>query len=283
MSMSTLCHAVPGPLALVAALLAVSPVRAAEPAKDALARSAAAFTAMERAEVEKLSTALDALIADPAFVEPFRARDRARLLAVARPRFEKLEAEQLVTHWYFIEPEPSKTCFLRVHSPDTFGDVIARDTLAAAIATKQVGSGKELGKTAFALRVVKPIRVAGEVVGYMELGEEIGHFLARLKAQTGDDFAILADKGRIDRKELAKLRGEDRWDERRDVVLIESTVWNEATVDLGAALEKIPDGGTRIPAWIDGSGRYVGGAFPVRDAANRLVGALFVRRAADKK
>ncbi len=104
-----------------------------------------------------------------------------------------------------------------------------------------------------------------------------------MKAQTGDDYAILADKARVDRKELAKVRGEDRWDERPDVVLIESTVWNEATVDLGAPLGKIPDGGTRIPAWMDGPGRYVGGAFPVRDAANRLVGALFVRRAADKK
>jgi hypothetical protein len=267
-------------LATLLAAVTLLPGSARGAAKDPVAEAAAAYAALERADVEMLSAELDRLVADPALIEPFVARDRARLLAAARPRFERLKAEQMITHWYFIEPEPSRTCFLRVHAPEKAGDRIERATLARAIATKKVGAGKELGQTAFALRVVKPIRVQGAIVGYMELGEEIGHFLTRMKEQTGDDYALLADKERIDRAALASVRKEDRWDERPDVVLIESTVWNERTVTLGVSLAKLPESGTRLPTWTDGSVRYVGGAFPVRDASNDVVGALFVRRVA---
>jgi hypothetical protein len=76
------------------------------------------------------------------------------------------------------------------------------------------------GKIAFALRVVKPFRSEGKVIGYMEMGEEIDHFLTSIKGQTGDDYGVLVDKTRIDRAKLATVRGEDRWDERADVVLI---------------------------------------------------------------
>ncbi len=264
---------------LLAAALLPGLAGAAE--KDPVAEAAAAYAALEKADVEMLSAELDRLAADPAFVGPFVARDRAKLVAATRPVFQRLEAEKMITHWYFIEPEPSRTCFLRVHAPEKFGDRIDRATLDQAIRTQKMGAGKELGATAFALRVVKPIRVKGQVVGYMELGEEIGHFLGRMKQKTGDDYALLADKARIDRKALASVRREDRWDERPDVVLIDSTVWNEATVSLGGPLATLPDGGTRLPPWNDGKGRYVGGAFPVRDASNAVVGALFVRRAAD--
>jgi hypothetical protein len=267
-----------------AATLAVTATHAAggpaAPVKDPVADAAARYAALEKADVEILSAELDRLVADPALVQPFAARDRAKLLVAARPLFERLKAERMVTHWYFIDREPSRTSFLRVHAPEKFGDRIDRATLSQAIATKKMGAGKELGQTAFALRVVKPIRVGGEIVGYMELGEEIGHFLTRMKHQTGDDYALLADKEKIDRADLAAIRKEDRWDERPDVVLIDSTVWNEATIVLGTALAKIPEGGTRLAPWTDGSVRYVGGAFPVRDATNQVVGALFVRRAA---
>jgi len=195
---------------------------------------------------------------------------------MARPTFEKLR-ERGVTHWYFIEPEPTRTCFLRVHSPHLTGDVIERTTLTQAVATHRVGSGKELGKTAFALRVVKPISSGGKVIGYMELGEEIDHFFGRMKAQTGDDFGLLVDKRFIDRKELARILKEDRWDERPDLVLIQSTMWDEKNIDLGGPLPSLTDEGAGFKEWQDGAQAYAGGAFPVRDAAQRVVGAVFVR------
>ena len=278
------------PAVLVAAALGwvVPTIAAGDPKAEGsrpgdAAGYAQAFAALERADVETLSKALDALVVDPALVEPFQARDRARLLAAAQPVFERLKAEKNITHLYFLEPEPSRICFLRVHAPAIFGDVVKRDTFSQAIATHQVGSGKELGKTAFALRVVKPLRGDGKVIGYVELGEEIDHFLERMKAQTGDDYALLVDKKRVDRKELARVRGEDRWNERPDLVLIDSTIWNERTVKLPTHFTKLPDAGREVPSWMDGSRRYAGVAFPVRNAAGEIVGAMFVRHPVDAR
>jgi hypothetical protein len=286
-------HALPRTRTALAAIVAASlgcagPTVATEsskgsPRSEGSARHAEAFAALERADVEVLSKALDALVVDPALVEPFRARDRARLLAAAQPVFERLRAEKNITHLYFLDPEPSRTCFLRVHAPALFGDVVMRDTFSQAIATHEVGFGKELGKTAFALRVVKPFQVDGKVIGYVELGEEIDHFLERMKAQTGDDYALLVDKKRIDRKELARVRGEDRWDERPDVVLIDSTIWNERTIELPMPFAKLPDAGKEAGTWQDGSRTYAGFAFPVRNAAGEIVGAMFVRHAVDAR
>lgn len=271
--------------AVVAAALSAACAHAAgeaqgppvEPAPAAVASSAAAYAALEQQEVDRLSRILDTLIDDPVLVAAFRARDREKLLARARKRFERLKEGQGITHWYFLDPEPSRTCFLRVHAPTLFGDVVARETFSRAIASKEIGHGKELGKTAFALRVVKPIRARGAIIGYMELGREIGDFLVQLKEQTGDDFGLFVDKKRLDRKELAKVRGEDRWDERPDVVLIDSTVWNERLVDLPVPVAQVPDKGMRTGEWIDGNRKFLGGAFPVRDAADQVVGVLYVR------
>lgn len=242
-------------------------------------RAAAAYAELERVDVAMLSRELDALMADPALVEPFRARDRERLLAVARPRFEALRKKHNITHWYFHEKEPARTCFLRVHAPAIHGDLVGRETLSQAIATQKVGAGKELGKTAFALRVVKPIRAGGQLLGYMELGEEIDHFLHRMKAATGDDYALFVDKARIDRRELARIHGEDHWDDRRDVVLVESTLphADERSAEIGVPLRLISDDGNALGETRAGGSAYAFGAFPVRDAANRIVGALFVR------
>lgn len=258
-----------------AALVHGSAALASEPARLAVRRGAALFSELERKDVEQLSKALDALVADPALLEPFRARDRAKLLAAALPRFEKLKAERNITHLYF--HEPARTCFLRVHAPALHGDVIDRETLSQAIATQLIGAGKELGKTAFALRVVKPVRSKGKVVGYVELGEEIDHFLSRMKQLTGDDYGLLVDKSRVDRKELARVRGDDRWDERPDVVLIDSTIWDERNIGVGASLASLPDEGGAIVEWKEGARSFAGSAFPVRDAGKHVVGALFVR------
>jgi hypothetical protein len=255
--------------------LAVTNARAS--VRAAIRRAGATYAELERQEVAKLSEALDRLVADPAVLRPFLARDRKALFAAAKPTFDQLKAERGITHWYFLDKEPERTCFLRVHAPTLYGDVIERATLSQAIATHDVAAGKELGKTAFALRVVKPIMWGGKLVGYMELGEEIDHFLTRMKVQTGDDFALLVEKARVDRKELARVRREDRWDERPDVVLIDSTMWDERNIDIGVPLKKLTDDDVVVREWQADAASYAGGAFPVRDAEQKIVGAVFVR------
>ncbi|BDG01244.1 hypothetical protein AMOR_02400 [Anaeromyxobacter oryzae] len=269
-----------GPLLAAAALIVLSAAPSARASDwgDASIRLAAhSFDALERKDIETLSRALDTLVADRALIDAYRARDRAGLLALAQPRFQQLKAELHVTHWYFLDPEPVPTCFLRVHAPETHDDVVRRDTLAKAIATHGMGAGKELGVTAFALRVVKPIRDGDAVVGYMELGEEIDHFLVRMKEQTGDDYTLVVDKQHVDRKELARVRGQDRWDERPEVVLVDSTCPSARPMSIGVPLAKLPARGRVTGEWSEGKLRYVGGAFPVLNAGGHVVGALLVR------
>jgi hypothetical protein len=275
-------HAAKSGAALLAcvALLCARSTLAADGARAAVRaavrRAGAAYAELERKEIEKLGRLLDRLVADPAVIASYLARDRKALLSTVKPEFERLKAEG-VTHWYFLDAEPARTCFLRVHAPTLFGDVIQRQTFSQAIATHTVGSGKELGKTAFALRIVKPMRSGGRIVGYMELGEEIDHFFVRMKEQTGDDFALLVDKKHVDRKELVRVLREDRWDERPDIVVIDSTMWSERNIELGVPLEGLNESSLVIREWTDGTASFAGGAFPVRDASQHVVGAVFVR------
>jgi hypothetical protein len=245
--------------------------------EDALRRGARSFAALERSDVAMLSAQVDALLARPELMQLFAQRDRQKLLTWAAPIFQSRLQKLGITHWYFLDPEPKRTCFLRVHAPELHDDVVDRDTFSQAIATHEVGAGKELGKTAFALRVVKPIRVGEAVVGYVELGEEIDHFLERMKADTGDDYALFIEKRRVDRGELARVQGVDRWGDHPDLVLVDSTVWNERLVDPGIPAALLPADGRMLGEWKEGPRTFAGGAFPVRNSAGVTVGALFVR------
>jgi len=246
--------------------------------EQALRGAAAAYESLERADIAKLSATLDGLLAHPGLREAYLARDRARLLALAAPIFQGLKAEHGITHWYFLDPEPSKRCFLRVHAPAKFDDVVERATLARAIAKRETAAGKELGKTAFALRVVRPYLIDGRLVGYVELGEEIDHFLTRMKQQTGDDVAMFISKKYLDQAEWARVRGSLRnsWNDWPDMVVVDSTT-SETLVD-GAALAGNADT-ARLLDETDRDGLvFVRGAFPVRDAGGQVVGGLVVRR-----
>ncbi len=247
-------------------------------ADQAVASAARSFRGMEQREVDKLSATLDALLGEPEFSSFFALRDRDRLLTAAAPVFKELKERHQVTHWYFIDPAPERTCFLRVHRPDLHGDVIGRQTLLGAIRTGETSAGKELGQTAFALRVVRPIAVDGKVIGYMELGQEIDDFLARMKAETGDDFALVVEKKFLDEKTWAATRGERRnnWGDDPEVVTIDATSADAVAAGASAAVRDVPDGGRYLGPADRGDRRLVRGVVPVLDASGQRVGGLFV-------
>lgn len=247
-------------------------------AEQAVHVAGESYASLERHHVGKLAATLEALAANLALAEAFARRDRGRLQALAGPLFARLRDAHGITHFYFIEP--GRTCFLRVHRPDLFGDLVDRQTLAQAIRTRSTASGKELGKTAFALRVVRPWVVDGRLLGYLELGEEIDHFLRRMKAQSGDDFGIMVEKEHLDAAEWAATRARaglrDNWDDRPDVVVVDSTTPDETIFDLQGKVDAIPDGGKVIETEEERGRTLVRGVLPVADAAGYKVGALFV-------
>jgi HAMP domain-containing protein len=249
-------------------------------AAQAVRGAGESYAALERQDVGKLAATLEALAVNPALAEAFAKRDRARLLALAGPLFERLRADHGITHFYFIEPEPGRTCFLRVHRPDLYGDVVDRQTLAEAIRTRSASSGKELGKTAFALRVVRPWIVDGKLLGYLELGEEIDHFIRRMKAQASDDFGMVVEKRHLDAAEWAATRARaglrNNWGDKADVVVVEATTSDETIFDFDGSVDAIPDGGAVLETEEVRGRTLVRGVLPVADAAGHVVGALFV-------
>jgi hypothetical protein len=240
--------------------------------------AAEAFDAQERSEIEKLATTLHALLANDELREAFVARDRERLLAAAAPLFETMSRLDRITHWYFIEPEPSRTVFLRVHRPELRGDRVARVTLDQAIASGALGAGKELGKTAFALRAVLPWVHEGKLLGYMELAEEIDHFLTAMKSRTGDEYGLLVKKEFLDERKWAAVLGPraNTWNDRPDVVVVDTTTFTEGIIDFEGSIDSIPEPGLALGEVVRGDRAYVRGIFPVFDAAGRKVGGLFV-------
>jgi hypothetical protein len=243
----------------------------------ALRSAADAFAAQERSEVEKLAATIDVLLANDELRDAFAARDRERLLRLAAPLFSTMRQRDRITHWYFIEPE-SREVFLRVHKPELRGDVVNRVTLQQAIDTRELGAGKELGQTAFALRAVRPWFHRGRLIGYVELAEEIDHFLTALKSRTGDEYGLLVKKRFLDEQAWARVLGprSNTWNDRPDVVVVDTTTFTEGIIDYDGDIEAIPDGGDVLGEIERGDRAYVRGIFPVRDAADRKVGGLFV-------
>ena len=140
------------------------------------------------ADAEGLRRAASGLSRLEVFHTPLAAEDRAALLTVARPIFDELNTKHSITHMYFIAPDG--TVLLRVHMPEQYGDSLDRATFLQAVATNETASGLEMGKNFFSLRCVTPILADGELLGYLEVAEEIDHVFVRMKEITGHDVAL---------------------------------------------------------------------------------------------
>jgi PAS domain S-box-containing protein len=107
--------------------------------------------------------------------------------------------------------------------------------------------------------VVSPYYKDGELIGYVELGEEIDHFLEILKSETRNDFGIIADKEHLDRDKWRSVRMvaglRDNWDDLENHVILATT---------SNSLQRITSG--------DRS--FVCGGFEITDAGGRHAGAV---------
>jgi len=251
-------------------------------AEQAVASASSAFAALEQQDVEKLSAVNDALRSRTDLRDAFVARDREALLALAQPIFSQLKENYAITHLYFESPAPESKIFLRVHSPEKFDDVNERDTYLAAVETGTYGVGKDLGMTAFALRVVHPwTDAAGETIGYVETGQEIEEFLDIMSEQSGDELTLMLLKDKLDATEwqtMRQNRGEQNdWDRYEALVAAHSTDdAPEAGLVEALDIAALPESGEVLVK----SGTHAGtvaGAFPVSNTSGERVGAVVVQ------
>lgn len=254
-------------------------------AEEAIAGSQQTFANLIDNDSRALSSALLSLLDNKEIASLFLTGDKNRLYRRTAPLFQNLEENCNITHWYFIYPEnisseKSGTCFLRVHDTTLSGDKIRRFTFLKAVEKKSVVSGIELGKTAFALRVVAPYYSDKKLIGYMEVGEEICHLLYQMKSQTKAEIGLLVDKKYLNREDwntVRVLKGfSDSWDQMANVVLVSSTTRDECLIEYNGTLTSVPDKGILLEHIRKDNRHFARGLFPFYDAGNRKVGGIFV-------
>jgi HAMP domain-containing protein len=251
-------------------------------ATEAATGSQKLFTILEAREISKMTAVSDALIMDTQVRDAFVVRDRARLLALTAPLYPKLKSEG-ITNWMFHTSEPDMSVFLRLHNPAKFGDHLNRFMDREVARTHDLVAGNELARAGFAVRIIRPVLDSkGAVSGYVELGEELGQFIHTLKSQTGNDYGLLLNKKFVDRQfwidSSATLKRRDNWDDNAGFVVADTTTANDKIIQFQGDLATVPEHGTVLEQYRDGSSVFVRAIFPIRDTAGNTVGAMFVVR-----
>ncbi|MGN7614387.1 cache domain-containing protein, partial [Magnetococcales bacterium HHB-1] len=177
-------------------------------------------------DVALMQATISTIKKNDAIREAFLNRDREKLQALSLNLFLELKAQHRITHFYFHLPD--KVNFLRVHHPPRHGDLIHRHTIRLSLKHNKVSAGLEFGPLGtFTLRTVVPWKVRGQLIGFIELGEEIDHVITAIKQHYHLDLYAFVPKTNLERKGwetgMAMLGRKAQWDDFSLVVMINKT------------------------------------------------------------
>ncbi|MEY3808621.1 MAG: hypothetical protein RI893_1597, partial [Pseudomonadota bacterium] len=244
------------------------------------------FSVNISSHTDKLSATLTAMAQDERLKSAMLAGNRSDLLLRANAIFESLAKDYNITHFYFIHPD--HRVFLRVHQPERYGDVIDRFTLKQAEATGKLASGLELGPLGtFTLRTVVPWHDGDRLIGYLELGEELGTMLKSISDSLEMNAFLTVKKQYLSQSNwqqgAAMLNRPWTWDFLPDSVLVFQTL---PTIfpELQQALAKDNHAHTQLA---DQNKKFMFGQISLLDAGGREVGKVVflhdVTRLSDQK
>lgn len=242
-----------------------------------------AFENIKKRDADMLSSTLETILRNKEYAQIFLSGDREALYQSAAPLFDKLKQNYGISHWYFHSLDG--TNFLRVHNKDIYGDQIKRSVFLEARDKMRLSSGFDLGKTAFALRVVAPYYHEGQHIGYIEVGEEVDHFLQILgESQPESEFAIVGSKNYIDRaqweemKKNSKLNAE--WGDMGSFVLLNTDNGSSAQIDGHINDALINEVLAKKVAVAEGEGgeMVVHSQIPLTDISQEQIGLLLIHR-----
>lgn len=236
------------------------------------------FSFRLKAEAESMSMALNALQQDDKLRAAFREKNRDALLDRTQPLFETLRSRSNVTHMYFTGPD--RVNLLRVHQPARHGDRIDRITTLEAEKTGNYFYGIELGPLGtFTLRAVSPWYDENRrLLGYVELGKEIGEIVHEMQEVLDAEFIVEIDKRHINRQkweESMKMLGRDgRWgDTDQPAIVYHSTGVDPSVLAPILARADRNAHGKKLELTLAGH-RYCGSFFPLLDAGGHRVGQI---------
>lgn len=243
-------------------------------------RVQSALTSLVDNHTDMMSTAIAFISSQERFTHAMLAKDREALLKHGTAVFENTLERQQITHFYFYDKNGNMV--LRVYQPENKTAAHTRYTRQQAMSSGKPFSGLELGNGGtFTLRTVHPWMVDGQLIGYIELGQEIDHILQELKVITEVDFIILISKKRLERAAwetgMQLLGRHADWDLLSDKVIIDQTIPLPAPV----AVRFATAGATseQLGAIVETNGKYYRSlSFPLRDAAGQVVGDFVMLR-----
>lgn len=204
--------------------------------------------------------------------------DRAGLRKSTEAIYARLLMRMQITHLYFHQPD--RKVFLRAHRPEQFDDLIDRSTLLHAAETGESASGLELGPLGtFTLRVVIPWRKNGQLLGYLEMGQEIEMLINSFFQQDNAELFFTIEKKFLDKQQLLNnplfLKKNLDWELLKDKVIVQATNLR-MLLPLRDALEQHPTAEMKnIQLDFDGH-QYRGIIQPLLDSSHKQVGEFLV-------
>ena len=239
------------------------------------------FEKQVTSESQLLSAIIDMLSKTPELQNAWRAKDRKALLSLSQPILEQFGNKFKITHFYF--HDINRRNFLRVYNPERFGDTINRYTILEAEKTGETISGVELGKLGtLTLRVVQPWRIDGEIVGYIEMGEEIDHIIEKLHDILNVELYVSIYKEYLTRESWAKgakiFDHLNNWDQLPDSVIVLNTTDNvpaSFSDFLSKGEHSYMEMDTNMQLTFDNK-NYRIGVIPLHDAGNREIGDIVI-------
>jgi signal transduction histidine kinase len=226
-----------------------------------------------------MQAVLRTMMGNPAIETAFASRDRVALLREAGPLFETLRADHRITHLYFNGPDLVNV--LRAHSPQEYGDVIDRTTTTQARDQGVAVHGLELGPLGtLTLRLVMPWQRSNDVLGYLEIGEEIEYLVQEIRDSLSVDLFVMVDKRFLLPQQwqqgLALLGREGKWDRFDTQVMVAQTTPQVPAALNDSALGSLRGGATEV--FEDGNRTLHLAMLPLADARGRRIGDLVVMR-----
>jgi signal transduction histidine kinase/CheY-like chemotaxis protein/HPt (histidine-containing phosphotransfer) domain-containing protein len=230
-------------------------------------------------DAETMNGLLDFIQQDTCLQQAWQVADRAELLMCSQPIFKNLHQRYRITNFAFYTS--AQINFLRVHDPKRFGDRIQRVTLQQAELTGKTTHGIEIGSLGdLALWVVRPWYINNNLVGYLELGEEIMYLTPQIAITLGLEIFIFVHKIHLQRQmweqwQTSKLRTAN-WNRFSNVVVMDSWTWLSAT-NLDMQLATLLQKADNEPHLLTIKERKLSArSLPLLDAGNKNIGLILI-------
>jgi methyl-accepting chemotaxis protein len=229
-------------------------------------QAAESFESLLDQNLNSLSLAVEAILADEAAMDAFAAGDRTALAARHGLLFKSMKERFGIDQYQY--HVPPATSFLRLHSLKTFGDDLSvfRKTVVEANSLKKPVVGLEVGRGGPGTRVVYPVSRDGRHIGSVELGGSIAAILEnvrktfKLEFAVGIKPAVFEEAGRLD-------AGKDDVAAREVLYYaFSSDIARAAAASSAAVGDKLELGGSS----------YMLGAFPLKNYSGQEIGHVLL-------